>query len=558
MNRLREPAIAFSLANLCYFPVWREILPGAPLLYFLRDAPTHATLLTAIAGVFILSLLFWGAALSARHAGGVWVQAVRLLFMAVVLSALNSFRKQAPPVALRALLPSIGATVWLVIGAIGAVLALAASLKWWTQIVRFTAAVTLLFFPFAVLTLGRAAWAVINHERSYADLADGPYAARSNAESSARGRVVWIVFDELDYRIAFERRPPGLALPEVDRFAAESLHASHAYPPSGETFLSIPALLTGKHLLRGEPQGPREMNMVVAESPHEEELRDGSPTIFSAWRKAGGNAAAVGMCHPYCRLFNEDLIDCAWVTDYAGQTRKHVPGLGVAETAMIHVADVLGGFPLMTNLGVRRSLINRTGGARAKRQALGVARFERLLSESKRMLEANEADLLYLHLSVPHVPFIYDREKGVLVDNGRRSYADNLALMDKTLGEFRRIMEAKGTWDTSTVLVTSDHWFRFNLWKPWKSDNENVQLGKETDMRVPLMLKLPQQREGIVYERPFSTTPISSLLMALGSDVRTPQDAARWLDEHAPMAKPSCGRNSGCKGPGPVVPPPAG
>src|SRR2546423_46880 len=57
-------------------------------------------------------------------------------------------------------------------------------------------------------------------------------APRAQPARSLR-RVVWLMFDELDQRITFEARPPGLELPELDRLRRESLYADAARPPAG-------------------------------------------------------------------------------------------------------------------------------------------------------------------------------------------------------------------------------------------------------------------------------------------------------------------------------------
>lgn len=551
---LRDLAIACSLANLCLFSVWGQLLPGSPLHYFLEQPPPRAALLIAMAWVAILALAFWAGATLARHSDSAgWKQVARLIFVVLVLAALNGIRRQTPQLALRSLGEAIGKPGLVVLAAalgVGGALVFA---KWWPRAVRALAMIVLLFFPFALLTLSRATWAILSHDTAYADFANGPYAPRLPSVGERPGRVVWLVFDELDYRIAFEQRPAGLQLPELDRFAAQSVHATQAYPPAGETLLSIPALLTGKQVSRAEPTGPRRLWVAFADATQTTVLNE-APNIFSAWRQAGRNAAAVGVGLPYCRLFNESLIDCAWVSDYGGQTRKHVPGLSVAETAIIQAADVLDSFPLATRLGVRRTLISRLGGARAKRRLLGVQRYERTLEDAKRFLAGDAADLVYLHFPVPHSPYIYDREKGALVDGEPRSYADNLDLTDRTLGELRRTMEAAGRWDSATVLITSDHWYRINLWKPWKSHGEDAALGRETDFRVPMMLKLPGQQEARAYDQPFTTTLVPPLLLAVGEEVRTAEDAIRWLEQHHKYSPPVCGRNSGCGGKRPIVP----
>src|SRR6185437_12281562 len=41
-------------------------------------------------------------------------------------------------------------------------------------------------------------------------------------------RFLWLVFDELDQGIAFERRPVSVHLPELDRLRAQSFTASNS------------------------------------------------------------------------------------------------------------------------------------------------------------------------------------------------------------------------------------------------------------------------------------------------------------------------------------------
>ena len=75
----------------------------------------------------------------------------------------------------------------------------------------------------------------------------GPRIAQSLPVSRPR-RVVWIIFDELDYRRIFSNREPGLNLTHFDWLARRSVHATNANSPAGATLYSIPALLAGTPL----------------------------------------------------------------------------------------------------------------------------------------------------------------------------------------------------------------------------------------------------------------------------------------------------------------------
>src|SRR5262249_29708104 len=75
-----------------------------------------------------------------------------------------------------------------------------------------------------------------------------------------RGRIVWLVFDELSYDQTFEHRFPGLAMPAFDKFRSASVVFSDLNPAGYFTDRVIPSYLLGTRVdnirstLDGEPQ----------------------------------------------------------------------------------------------------------------------------------------------------------------------------------------------------------------------------------------------------------------------------------------------------------------
>src|SRR5262249_39249933 len=139
-------------------------------------------------------------------------------------------------------------------------------------------------------------WAAANYDTG--TLRDGPGAARQTPNGTSR-RVLWIIFDEWDYRLTFEDRPAGLALPALDRFRSESLSATDAHTPALDTAAVLPALLTGRDLIHANQKMAPEAWVKL-------------PTVFSAARQAGFNTAVIGWYLPYCRILSGSLCDCAW------------------------------------------------------------------------------------------------------------------------------------------------------------------------------------------------------------------------------------------------------
>jgi len=137
---------------------------------------------------------------------------------------------------------------------------------------------------------------------------------------------------------------------------------------------------------------------------------------------------------------------------------------------------------------------------------------------------ANNSDFAFLvvHLPVPHSPHAYDRRtrEFTLGNSPIAGYVDSLALLDRTVGEIRRSMESAGTWDSTTLLFTSDHPFR-----------EAQQLDGKSDPRIPYVLKLAGQKEGVTYSHEFNTVVTGELLLSvLRGEVTGPSSATAWLD----------------------------
>src|SRR5262245_15945466 len=99
-------------------------------------------------------------------------------------------------------------------------LALTASLIWPRPALRVVRGLAVAVSPLAVVTMAVALL-------MFLEVAVGPTwrwvaPAPLNKTPPSLRRVVWIVFEELDQRIAFEARPTGLELPELDRLRRES------------------------------------------------------------------------------------------------------------------------------------------------------------------------------------------------------------------------------------------------------------------------------------------------------------------------------------------------
>ena len=302
------------------------------------------------------------------------------------------------------------------------------------------------------------------------EYADRPLALL--ALRSARPRVVWIVFDELDYRLAFPDRPANLALPNFDRLHAESVFATNARPPADNTLYSMNSLFTGVNLT----------SIATLDASHATAngiALTSLPTIFSVVHGMGENAAIDGWYLPYCRLFSADLAACSWYDLESASSDVEGPYGGIA-------AQQQSLFEFGYVSFFRQSL-------RARHRA---GMIEAMTGESRRYAADPSFDFVLLHLPAPHPPHFYDRFSGTFTKRagGPAGYPDSLALADRMLCDIRESMTRAGLWDKSTVLVSSDH-----------PNRAASAVDGRTDARVPFLLKVAGQTSGVAYPSPLRT-----------------------------------------------------
>jgi len=140
--------------------------------------------------------------------------------------------------------------------------------------------------------------------------------------------------------------------------------------------------------------------------------------------------------------------------------------------------------------------------------------------------------LLFAHFPTPHLFGIYNRKRKDFTLDDTLSYADNLALVDRTVGEIRQILEQADLWDSTTLLITSDHGFRPSMWRGrlgWNDELEKLTAPGRSET-VPFIVKLPGQTQGRVFREPFSNVVSADLVLAiLNGQISTYQDASDWL-----------------------------
>lgn len=502
--RLRDAAISLSLANLLLARVWADVLTNAGNADLLSIADYSAAILITLC---LAAALFAGAR-AARKLPGRWPSlALNTAFASVLAVIAYTTSHVVWP---RAAWLGGAGTYKVSLAGAGYLAGVAIlSFRWPRHTARALSRVALLLFPFVPMTFGQALWRVVSHVprpvfTPTVDAAAGP-------AHGGRLRVTVLLYDEMDQRLAFTERPATLKLPELDRLRSQAVTCDSVFPPAPETYRSVPAMLTGRLVEYGEllPSGGLRISF---SGDRTRSSLDQHRTLLHDARDGGHRTAVSSGVLDYGRL-------APGQADYFSPLLPQRHSSDHAPALWRQGRRVLCALPLAHRLRLDETLpsgIDRNAYVRG---------FGVFMEDTLNVLTADQLDFIWVHLNTPHDPPIYDRFRGDYATrrNPPLDYYDSLALVDRTLGELRAALEAAGLWESGTLLILSDHWYRVSPTGP----------GGKRDHRVPFILKLPGQQQGIRYDRPFNTLVTRGLILALlRGEVKRPEDAVAWLDRH--------------------------
>ena len=513
-----------------FFKTWAGLLhpPTFDYLYFCKDYPGYLSLIALTINVLALTTAFFaGFLLLSRLEGPIYPTLARACFLIIFLRALNGVRVHFPALSTGQLRALFGRAGFFVLGLVLLCTLIFLVVRYgWESVTRKAAIVTLIVFPFGLVGMVQGTWLAIKYGRHWNEQKPAPVLpARTNLQP----RVLWLIFDELSEEVAFASRPRNLSLPNFDRLRAESLLATNAFPPAAHTTQSIPALLTGRLIEYVKPDGPDQLLLKFPDTTAPVSWRS-QADIFTELRAGGVNSAVVGWYHPYCRVIGNRLVTCAWEpVGLPTEPRR----MNLTRRLLRQEADAL---PLLPFTGsLRERLLRHTEGDYRNPH---LSAYDSLVKSAASAVGNTSLGLTFVHLPVPHPPYIYDRSKGVLDITAAHEYLDNLALADRSLGELREAMEQAGTWESTTILISSDHWWRTEYWQSVKLENfwtsPDTHSAKDAnDHRVPFLLKLAGAKTTAIYEAPFNTVLSHDLILEImRGKITSAGQVAEWLDAH--------------------------
>lgn len=481
--------------------------------YHWKENPGLVECISLTVDVLILASIFWTGVLLIRRGGSTRsISVAGWLVLILLLWPLNSllidyFQLSIISVVSKSALLLIA----LAITAFGLLIVI---VSYRQSVVAGVIILLVILSPLLVVNLTGAVWLRLKYgSRSESFREQRP--ALSQSVIKEEPRLIWIVFDELQAEGVFVNRDSSLRLPEFDRLEKESITVANAYPPAGETMISIPSLISGQILQNASPFDGNDL-VLTNEGGATLNWRK-LPSVFSDAKKEGFSTGIAGWYHPYCRVIGQDLDFCDW-------TPQIVQSWGLNENATFGRAMLANLITASLRIPFVFRFFRKTYEANQEQEH---ARELANVTDRAEDLLSRKIDLVLLHFPIPHSPWLSDSSPDRNEPNKGKGYLGNVVVADEVLGRLRRTLETEGQWDRSIVLVSSDHWWR----------GAPLVNGKR-DHRIPFMLKLADQKVGTEYNGTFNTVLTRKLILRLlEGDIRKPSDAVEWIKRNSDLAE---------------------
>jgi hypothetical protein len=527
MKRFIRPAfVAFGIATLCLLAILGPLLSPSHTVIFHTSAPAVSLFGSVLFDLFaawaLITALLFLAERPGRRQFMIWAAILLALPLIVLknISMLVGF--MLPP--------------WLELSIVALSVAafIALAIDWkpsfvpaFLRVQRFLIVVFGFVALNGIVIVGQLLWYGWQVRALNAPHAPHQRSA-SVANSHAHARVIWILFDELSYQQLYEQRFPGLALPAFDALAQQATVFTHAVPAGAYTEAVLPSLLTGSPVdtIRASSDGQR-LSLHHPDTV-KWQLFDQHQTVFQDALDDGYSTAVAGWYNPYCRIMPQVLDRCFWTLQlpYPGGIAAGQSIAANVRTQLAHGLD-----SLSSVLSFERK--NTSGLALETR--LHIADYDDLYNAADSMLNDPAADFLFLHTPIPHPHGIYDRHRGVMTTTPT-SYIDNLALADKYLAHVRALLQQRGEWNSSTIVIMGDHAWRTSfIWSKmegWTPEDNAASHGAQFDDRPGYLVKLPNQQQGARIDAPFKAIHTRALLDALlKGQLQTPDALNTWAKQ---------------------------
>lgn len=287
-------------------------------------------------------------------------------------------------------------------------------------------------------------------------------------EKTPKHNLIVILFDELSYEFLYKDGAINPQYLNFHRLSSTSDNYHKAKSSGKETITTIPSLLNAHHY----------NNVImkyddiysITRGNKEEHFKSEPDNLFSTAKAKGYNTFAYGSYLPYCKMFNDSLDGCRSFSIY---------NFGTVETHFSLLNPILSTLIIWPRQQPQGFLKNKAASLWQRELT------KKTLNLTLKTLDQRAPFFMFAHIYLPHVPFVFNRQGYYSNDRpylqNSLNYQRQLEYIDVLLGEWINKMKGNGIFNSSEIIVLSDHNYRIMF--PGREDH------------IPLIIKKPYQKE---------------------------------------------------------------
>jgi len=512
-NWAQALSIVFALANIIFFPVWREIFTftHTPFQaefnevnhFYFYDSGYLYYLGGVAATVGLAALIFLCWYYVAERYSVDLLERYRPAICGLVILYGMAFISARTPVAnfvqfhliiSSAILIAVAWALWVWRG-------LAATVTWFGIRLFVFVGVVIIGNGLAATYIAKPAeTSLLRYQKALAPLAP------TGTEDL---RVLWLIFDEWDQKITFDHRKPELKIPTIDAMRENFFAADFAREAGLGTLTSVPTMIMGE-TVTAIRFGASDKLFVKTERNDEFVPWRKTQNLFREVHDRGINSAILTDSFlSFCRQFHDLTAKC-WENGgwWDGGVKSLADGIyDFSKSALRNLPYFnkrLSFGALYTNLDQKR-------------------KFEKFLGANQDTVTDPEIKFAYIHWLLPHDPYYYDSsaDKLLAAPDGSVDYWDSLVLVDKVLSNILKNLDDSNLRKNTVLLVTSDH-----------GNRAASLLGLNKGEFVPFMVSLPNETSGFRFKKQFSMVAVKELILNIyDGKIRTNKQLADFLSE---------------------------
>lgn len=510
-------AVAFSFGCLWFFRAFRKLLFPSDHRYFDAGGPgfyEYGAVLCCVLIVFAVFFLILVAATKIKNRFG---DLFALMFLGLGLAAFGSLSAEI----VTWFSPTTNRFVNLPVPIIIFILCVVIAIRKGISLKAVTdnlVAAALIALPFGILLSANTLYRMASGGEAPLVPAQIESPVDLNASTPSTGRIIWIIFDELDWA-TLTNMPHDSDVSAFNELMTNSFVAENAFSPDFDTRDSIPALLTGKLVNIANPTSASNLSLMLADGGEQVDLKN-TDTIFTDAQKAGYRSSIVGWYHPYPRVFEGKVDNAYWFPAKA-------PFCSAFQSCFIRtfqesLESIPGLMRVFPALQPHEFIL-------ADQFAFQVDRVGSMSQLASRLIQRPDTSFYLLHFSAPHDPYISRRGEPT------GNYIDCVGAADELLRTLIEELRNNGNFEKSTIIVSADHWWRDKSLGAYSyiSDGEKKE-SIVADIRIPFIVKMPGDSSPVEYRPEFNTVITRKLINAIiAGSVKSNSDVGSFIDQIA-------------------------